>query len=45
MSDVRPGYRRLNVEQHRIYYREVSDRIDIVRMLHARMDVDRHLDE
>ena len=44
-SEVRPGYRRLSVEQHRVYYREVSGRVEIVRVLHARMDVDRQLDE
>ena len=42
---VCPGYRKHSVGSHTLYYRIVgSDTIDVVRVLHQRMDVDRHLD-
>ena len=45
-SDIRPGYRKHPVGRHMIYYRIGSDgEIDIVRILHQRMDVERHLPE
>ena len=40
---VRPGYRRRNVEQHVIYFRQTSYGIAIIRILHQRMDAPRHL--
>jgi toxin ParE1/3/4 len=39
-SILRPGYRRLTVERHRIFYTVSDERIEIVRILHERMDVD-----
>lgn len=42
-ADVRPGYLKFSIGSHVIYYRETGDRLDIVRILHGRMDVDRHL--
>lgn len=42
-SDIRQGYRKLRVSAHVIWFRERGDRIEIVRILHVRMDVDRHL--
>lgn len=41
-SDIRPGYRRLWVGAHVIFYRAAQDRIEIIRILHARMDFTRH---
>lgn len=40
---VRPGYRRRNVEWHMIYFRITTYGIAVVRILHDRMDVPRHL--
>ena len=41
--DVRPGYLRLSTGSHVIYYRNQGDRLDVIRVLHNRMDADRHL--
>jgi toxin ParE1/3/4 len=44
-DEVRAGYRRYAVGSHTLYYRLAgADCIDVVRILHERMDVDRHLD-
>jgi toxin ParE1/3/4 len=44
-DDVRAGYRRHAVGSHTLYYRVVAatDVVDVVRILHKRMDVDEHL--
>jgi toxin ParE1/3/4 len=43
-DDIRPGYRKMAAGSHVVFYR-VADGIgiDIVRILHQRRDVDRHL--
>lgn len=41
--DVRPGYLRLSTGSHVIYYRNRGNRLDVIRVLHNRMDADRHL--
>jgi toxin ParE1/3/4 len=41
--DIRPGYRRHNVERHMIYFRLTPYGIAIIRILHDRMDASRHL--
>jgi len=41
--DVRPGYLKYLVGSHLIFFRERSGRLEIVRILHSRMDVGRHL--
>ncbi len=44
-DDVRPGYRKHAVGSHVLYYRLISGEIiDVVRILHQRMDVPRHFD-
>jgi toxin ParE1/3/4 len=44
-DEVRPGYLKHAVGTHTSYYRIASvDVIDVVRILHQRMDIDRHLD-
>ncbi|HEX9625872.1 MAG TPA: type II toxin-antitoxin system RelE/ParE family toxin [Acidiferrobacterales bacterium] len=43
-DDLRPGYRRFVHESHVIFYRETAHGVLIVRILHKRMDVDRHLE-
>jgi toxin ParE1/3/4 len=40
---VRPGYRKQSCGSHVIFYRQVGDDVDIVRILHQRMDFRRHL--
>ena len=43
-DEIRPGYRKLAAGSHTLYYRVTPDGIiDVVRILHQRMDVDRHL--
>jgi len=39
---IRAEYRRLNAESHVIFYRPAGDSIEIVRILHGRMDFNRH---
>lgn len=44
-DEVRPGYRKHPVGTHTLYYRVAGvEVIDVVRILHQRMDIDRHLD-
>lgn len=40
---IRAGYFRFSVEQHVVFYRLTEEAIDVVRILHQRMDFDRHL--
>ena len=43
-EDIRPGYFKLAVGSHLIFYRMgAPDVIEVVRILHQRMDIDRHL--
>ena len=41
--DVRPGLLKYRVGAHVIYFRDGGDRLEVVRVLHGRMDVGRHL--
>jgi len=41
--DVRSGYLKLSTGSHMIYFRDHGDRLEIMRVLHGRQDVDRHL--
>jgi toxin ParE1/3/4 len=40
---VRAGYLRSHVERHLIYFKQAADEIVVIRVLHDRMDVARHL--
>lgn len=40
---IRKGYRRYGVGRHLIFYRSNDAKIDVARILHERMDVDRYL--
>jgi toxin ParE1/3/4 len=40
---IRRGYRKHASGAHVIFYREIAGGIDVVRILHRRMDVPRHL--
>lgn len=42
-ANIRPGYRRRNVERHILYFRPTSYGIAIIRILYQRMDAVRHL--
>lgn len=43
-SDIKTGYRKKNVGSHVIFYRQITDdKIQIVRVLHWRMDYSSHL--
>ena len=42
-SDLGSGDRRLGVGAHAIFYRVELDRIEVIRILHQRMDADTHL--
>lgn len=44
-DDIRPGYRSISAARHVVFYREALDRIEIIRVLHARMDLNRRLTE
>ena len=41
---VRPGHRCYAISRHRVFYRLTETTIEIIRVLHESMDVDRHLD-
>jgi toxin ParE1/3/4 len=44
IDDVRPGYFKLAVKSHFLFYRVIEgDIVDIVRILHQRMDLEAHL--
>lgn len=43
-GEIRAGYRRYRVGKHVLFYRQLDpDRIEIVRVLHERMDVETRL--
>jgi toxin ParE1/3/4 len=43
-SEIRDGYRKISVGSHLIFYRQTSeDAIEIVRVLHGRMDIETRL--
>lgn len=39
----RPGYLKLTVGAHLVFYRKTDTGIDVIRLLHQRMDVETHL--
>lgn len=42
-EEIREGYRSYAIGSHAIFYLSRTDRVDVVRILHQRMDFDRHL--
>jgi toxin ParE1/3/4 len=44
-EELLPGYRSMRIGHHVAYYRIVPDGIEVVRMLHERMDAALHLTE
>ncbi len=45
MEHVRKGYRTSKVKSHLIFYRVINDTIEIVRILHERMDIENRLND
>lgn len=44
IDDIRPGYRKVLINAHVAYFRETAGGdTEIVRILHQRMDIERHL--
>ena len=44
-DDIRAGYRKYHVGRHLIFYRESLEGLEIIRILHDRMDIEAHLDD
>jgi len=42
-DEIRPGYRRYSIGSHLVFYIETADSVDLIRILHQRMDPTRHL--
>ncbi len=42
-DELAPGLRRVEYQSHVVFYLSKDDRVRIVRVLHQRMDVTRHL--
>lgn len=42
VDDIRPGYFKITVVSHVVFYVLSDDTVDVVRILHQRMDVSRH---
>ncbi|MFT4164860.1 MAG: type II toxin-antitoxin system RelE/ParE family toxin [Microlunatus sp.] len=42
-DDVRKGYRQYGIGSHVLFYLESDDAVDVIRILHQRMDPARHL--
>jgi toxin ParE1/3/4 len=45
MDNIRNGYRATKVKSHLIFYRVVNDTVEIIRILHERMDIESRLDD
>jgi toxin ParE1/3/4 len=45
MEHVRKGYRASKVKSHLIFYRILTDTIEIIRILHERMDIENRLND
>lgn len=43
IEDIRPGMRLMNTGSHIVIYRIGDDTIEVIRILHKRMDTERHL--
>ena len=43
-DDIRPGYRKYHVGRHLIFYHESLAGLEIIRILHERMDIKAHFD-
>ena len=44
-DDIRQGYRKYHLGRHVIFYRQTGEDIEIIRILHERMDIEARLSE
>jgi len=42
-DDIREGYRRYRIGSHLVFYRATACGVDVIRILHQRMDPSRHM--
>jgi toxin ParE1/3/4 len=42
-SDIRAGYWKIPCGSHVLFYRLTAEGVDVVRILHERMDFERHI--
>ena len=42
-EDISPGYRKIGVASHVTFFRARAGSLEILRILHRRMDVSRHI--
>ena len=42
-DEIRPGYRRYSIGSHLVFYFPREEGVDVIRILHQRMDPTRHL--
>ncbi|WP_339621335.1 type II toxin-antitoxin system RelE/ParE family toxin [uncultured Salinibacterium sp.] len=42
-DEIREGYRRYSIGSHLVFYIERPDSVDVIRILHQRMDPTRHV--
>ncbi|MFI8590740.1 MULTISPECIES: type II toxin-antitoxin system RelE/ParE family toxin [Dietzia] len=42
-DEIRPGYRRYAIGSHVVFYVETEGTVDVIRLLHQRMDPSRHV--
>ena len=45
IDETRKGYRATKVKSHLIFYRVVNDTVEVIRILHERMDIANQLNE
>ena len=45
MEHIRKGYRASKIKSHLIFYRALNDRIEVIRILHERMDIENRLND
>jgi len=43
LVDVRPHYLKYAIGMHVIYFQDHADQLEVIRILHGKMDVSRHL--
>ena len=45
MEHVRKGYRASKVKSHLIFYKVLNDTVEVIRILHERMDIENRLND
>jgi toxin ParE1/3/4 len=44
-DEIAPGYRKYAVGRHLVFYKVSTDSVDVIRVLHQRMDVEAQLED